>query len=73
MIVKETMNRMEQGMMQEPPGRVLCPFILTPFDECYCASTSSLHTEDAIRYCGGNFENCDIYMKHVETGGSVGT
>lgn len=67
--VKETANRMEQGMLQQPLGRIMCPFILTPFDECYCASTSSLHTESTIHFCGGNFEDCDIYKEHAEIGG----
>lgn len=68
MIVTGTINRMEQGMLQHQVGRMLCPYILTPFDECYCASTNSLHTEATINYCGSNFEDCDIYKKHAETG-----
>lgn len=68
MIVEETITRMEPGMLQQPEGRMLCPFILTPFDECYCASTSSLHTEATIRYCGGNYASCDIYKEHAESG-----
>jgi hypothetical protein len=56
-------------MLQKPLNRILCPFILAPFDECYCASTSSLHTEATIRYCGGNFEDCDVYRKYTEAAG----
>lgn len=51
--------------MQNLEGRkVLCPFIHEPFEECYCASTSSLYAEATIRYCGGDFKDCAIYLKH---------
>jgi hypothetical protein len=46
-------------------GRLICPFIRKPFDACYCASTSSLHTEATIHYCGGNFDQCEIYKKNA--------
>ncbi len=49
-----------------PANKILCPFLLKPFEGCYCASTSSLDTESTIFYCGGNFEKCDIYRKHME-------
>lgn len=68
MMVKETIRRMEQGMLQQQPDRILCPFVLRPFDQCYCASTSSLLTEATIHYCGGNFEDCEIFKKHAEAG-----
>jgi hypothetical protein len=46
-------------------GKLLCPFIRKPFDACYCASTSSIYTEATIHYCGGNFEQCEIYKENV--------
>jgi hypothetical protein len=46
-------------------GKLLCPFIRKPFDACYCASTNSVYTEATIYYCGGNFEQCDIYRKNA--------
>jgi len=40
-----------------------CPFVDEPFEYCYCASTNSINVKHVIRYCGGNFEECEIY-KH---------
>lgn len=58
----------EKKMENKKPERtnkLLCPFILQPFEGCYCTSTSSLYTEATIYYCGGNFEKCEIYKKHM--------
>lgn len=41
-----------------------CPFLETPFDECYVNGLGSAEVEKAIEYCGGNFEKCDIYAHH---------
>lgn len=68
-MVEEVIDRMEQRMLKHPLDKMLCPFIVAPFEECYCASTSSLHTEFAIQYCGGNFEDCEIYRKYSKSGG----
>jgi hypothetical protein len=38
-----------------------CPFIDEPFDHCYCSDMNSLSTTSVIFYCGGNFEECEIY------------
>lgn len=71
-MTEEVIDRTEQRMLKNTPGRMLCPFIGAPFEECFCASTSSLHTESAIRYCGGNFEECEIYRKYSKSGGVRG-
>jgi hypothetical protein len=52
-------------------GRMLCPFIRSPFAACYCASTSSLYTEATIHYCGGNFRQCEIYERNVGSGDRI--
>ena len=52
-------------MPDRPANNMLCPFLLKPFEGCYCTSTSSLYTEATIYYCGGNFEKCDIYKKNL--------
>ena len=41
--------------------RTLCPFIETPSEECYIATMDSRMIERAIFYCGGKYEECDIY------------
>lgn len=45
-------------------GREKCPFVNTPFEDCYVRDPGSLAVESAIRYCGGDFENCAIYVRH---------
>ncbi len=44
--------------------RKKCPHIKEPFEECYCHHMSSQSVEKAVRFCGGNFEECDIYQRH---------
>lgn len=44
---------------------VLCPFVNSPFEDCYCASTSSLVVESTILFCGGDFEKCEVYCRHT--------
>ena len=51
--------------------KLICPFILKPFENCYCTSTSSLLTEATIHYCGGNYQKCYIYEKNMQLLGEV--
>ncbi len=60
---------MDKEMSHKSIDRAICPFVLKPFENCYCASTSSLCTEATIHYCGGNFEKCEIYESHVKEQG----
>jgi len=43
-----------------------CPFVDEPFDDCYCVSTNSMNVKGVIFYCGGNFENCEKYIKAMK-------
>jgi hypothetical protein len=43
--------------------RKFCPFVTNPFAECFCVDTGSHSVEAAIRLCGGNFEQCEIFQK----------
>ncbi|MCM2359910.1 MAG: hypothetical protein NDI77_17295 [Geobacteraceae bacterium] len=43
-----------------------CPFILSPFDDCFVVGLNSQNIKLAIYYCGGNFEECEVYRR--ETG-----
>jgi hypothetical protein len=45
----------------------ICPFIVRPLDGCYCTSTNSIYAEATIYYCGGNFEQCDIYNRNTRS------
>ncbi len=40
-----------------------CPFSSDPFDDCYVVEMQSQNIPDAIRYCGGDFEDCDIFKR----------
>ncbi len=42
-----------------------CPFLKTPFADCYVADLSSSAVEKVISYCGANFEKCEIYVREV--------
>jgi hypothetical protein len=43
-----------------------CPFVEEPFDDCYCVSMNSMNVKGVIFYCGGNFENCEIYRRSMK-------
>lgn len=64
-------SAMEKGTLhkQGKGNSMLCPNIHKPFDDCYCASTSSLYAEATIYYCGGSYKDCEIYLKHAKEGG----
>lgn len=38
-----------------------CPFIHTFSPSCYCTEMKSTRIEDAIYYCGGDYQKCNIY------------
>lgn len=38
-----------------------CPFTETPNEECYVSRMDSRTIERAIYYCGGKYEQCEIY------------
>jgi hypothetical protein len=42
----------------------LCPFLLEPFENCYCVKMDSQDIERAVNLCSYNFEICDIYSKN---------
>ncbi len=33
----------------------------SPFPDCYCSRMNSQFVEKAIKFCSGNYEECDIY------------
>jgi len=45
-----------------------CPFVNRPFEDCYVRDLDSLSVESAIRYCGGDFRGCAIYIRHLTEG-----
>lgn len=55
----------EKRMLKQTVGRRVCPFAENPLDDCLLLKMDSQHVEDAIYYCGGHFEECSIYRRHV--------
>jgi hypothetical protein len=51
-----------------PSQKRLCPFILEPFENCYCAKMNSQDIERAVSLCNYNFESCEIYRKNTGNG-----
>jgi hypothetical protein len=44
----------------------LCPFTRDPYDECFIIHTESKYTESIIKFCGGNYEECEIYKRNLK-------
>jgi hypothetical protein len=61
-ILQETETFMDDDADKTTYNR-MCPYVKSPFDDCHCASTSSLHTEATVLYCGGRFDQCEIYWR----------
>jgi len=45
---------------------IRCPYLNHPFADCYCSHMNSQMTEKAVKFCGGNFKECDVYQKHLK-------
>lgn len=41
-----------------------CPHLGAPHAECYCSRMNSQMIEKVIKFCGGNFRECDIYQNY---------
>lgn len=54
-------------------GERFCPFIKHPLPECYVSNLNSQNIGLALKYCQGNFEDCNVYQRHSGTiGGPAG-
>ncbi|MBE9503903.1 MAG: hypothetical protein IME96_06990 [Proteobacteria bacterium] len=40
-----------------------CPHVKDPFANCYCTSLRSTNVAKMIYFCGGKYEECEIYNK----------
>lgn len=43
-----------------------CPFVDSPWNECFVVGIDSVSAEKAIYYCGLNFEECEIYSRRIK-------
>ncbi|MBI5075235.1 MAG: hypothetical protein HZB62_08760 [Nitrospirae bacterium] len=53
--------------MKEKCDKTKCPFLNSPFPDCYCSQLTSQATDKVIKYCVGTYEECDIYRQHLDT------
>ncbi len=47
-----------------PRAKKICPLVKMPYTGCYCANLTSNSAEAAIYFCGGHFDECDIFSRH---------
>lgn len=40
---------------------IICPIVKNPFTDCYCFNLNSRNINPTIKYCGNDFESCEIY------------
>lgn len=64
---KEKNKTIDQGNGEDL--MTICPFVKKRYDKCYCVDMDSRKTSLAIRYCMGNFEQCEIYKKLLKERG----
>jgi hypothetical protein len=57
-----TQLREVQGRIASTPGRH-CPYVVNPFEECFVTHMNSQNIDQAIHYCGDDFEECEIYQR----------
>lgn len=48
-----------------PEVAIRCPFIPRPLLQCYCYESNSTNIEAMIRYCGGEYLQCRIYLQNL--------
>ena len=60
---KDSTGQMNSSDNNTPPGS-LCPRVTKPYSDCYCYDMSSQKIAQALIYCGGNYNVCEIYRSH---------
>lgn len=61
-------KRVETAAMlesQKDESAEKCPLLPQYLEGCYCTNLISQNTEAAIRFCGGNYQECDVYKRIV--------
>lgn len=53
-----------KNRIQSSSGRN-CPCVAKPFEECYCNHMNSQKVEDTLKYCSGNFRECEIFRERI--------
>ena len=42
-----------------------CPFVDDPSPDCYVVKMDSRSIEESMHYCGGSYQECEIYRRRV--------
>jgi hypothetical protein len=42
-----------------------CPLISHCLNDCYCTNLISQNTEAVVYYCGGKYEECEVYRTYI--------
>ncbi len=42
-----------------------CPLLHTPTKNCHCYNLNSWSVSATVYYCGGRYEECEIYMRRA--------
>lgn len=53
----------DKRISEQTDVRRRCPFVEDPFEDCLTLDTTSPKLEALIYYCGGNFEQCEVYKR----------
>jgi hypothetical protein len=48
------------------PPRIYCPFIKDPHPDCYCLEINNSKINLVMRFCSGDYEQCDIYKRILQ-------
>jgi len=46
-------------------GAEKCPLLPQYLEGCYCTNLISQNTEAAVRFCGGKYQECEVYKRLV--------
>ena len=62
--MKIQMNDKNEEVIKMGNGKheiTFCPYVSLPHDDCHCMQTRSLRVIEALEFCQGEFERCDLY------------
>jgi hypothetical protein len=44
-------------------GKKLCPLVQETLECCYCSNLQSQNVSRAMRFCAGEYEECEVYKR----------
>lgn len=53
----------QQDKARKDKKKKLCPFLSSPFEDCYSLDMDSTKIAMVVYYCQNHFEECDIYKR----------